>query len=116
LFTPRLHRGDYSVYTSPIGIDRLLQTLAADTALLRPPGAWTPRGYTPGDAFGEASEYDRWKIARLYGSRRARVARGPRFEGGRVTEAWTLVSPYPDPSLDRLDEGTLVIVLRIRGE
>jgi hypothetical protein len=31
---------------------------------------------------------------------------------GRTLEAWTLVSPYPDPSLMRLERGTLILVVR----
>jgi len=79
------------------------------------PGAWEPKELLPFDAFGQTGRYDRWSVARLYGSRRARVARGPRSVQGHVTEAWTLISPYPDTSLTRLEAGTLLIVLRIPG-
>ena len=113
LFAPRLHRDAYRTAVSPLDLDTLLALLSADPALLKPPGAWQPRGITPSDAFGEAGTYPRWKLAQLYGARRARVARGPRMEGGRVAETWTLVSPYPDPSLERLEPGTLLIVLRL---
>jgi hypothetical protein len=40
------------------------------------------------------------------------VARGPRLQNGRVIETWILVSPYPDSRLERLEPGTLLIVLR----
>jgi hypothetical protein len=66
------------------------------------------------EAFGQSGGYNRWKLARLYGARRAKVARMPRVENGRVVEAWTLISPYPDPGLERLEPGTLLIVLRLR--
>jgi hypothetical protein len=49
----------------------------------------------------------------VYGARRARVARGPRVVDGRVVESWTLISPYPDPGLQRLEPGTLLIVLKV---
>jgi hypothetical protein len=114
LLTPRLHRDDYTVYTSPAGLDQALAQLGGLPALLHPPGAWRPLAASPADAFGEAAEYNRWNIARLYGATRARVARGPAGQDGRVTEAWTLISPYPEPALERLHDGTLLIVLRIR--
>ncbi len=116
LFTPRLHRAAYTVYTSAAGLDDVLRPLATDTTLLRPPGAWQARATTPSAAFGEAAEYNRWQIARLYGATRARVARGARVADGRVPEAWTLISPYPDPDLERLNGGTLLIVLRMAAD
>jgi len=67
----------------------------------------------PADAFGRSGDYDRSKLARLYGARRASVARGPRLENGRVVESWTLVSPYPSVALERLEPGTLLIVQRL---
>src|SRR5262245_1501570 len=62
----------------------------------------------PLDAFGSAGRYDRAALARLYGGRRVRVARGWKEEGRRF-ESVTLLSPYPDASLTRLHEGTMVI-------
>jgi hypothetical protein len=50
-------------------------------------------------------------MARLYGSTRARVARGTTFVDG-VWEFWTLISPHPDAGLRRLEPGTLLLVLR----
>jgi hypothetical protein len=29
------------------------------------------------------------------------------------TESWTLIAPYPDAALQRLEAGTLIIVLRV---
>ena len=37
---------------------------------------------------------------------------GPRLDQGQ-TESWTLIAPYPDAALQRLESGTLIIVLRI---
>ena len=114
LFAPRRsHTEAYSVYRSPLGLDAVLRDLQGEPALLRPPQSWQPRPELPFDAFGQTGNYDRWKVARLYGSRRARVARGPKAADGRVTESWTLISPYPSPALDRLEEGTLLIVLKL---
>jgi hypothetical protein len=114
LFTAEnAHRGAYETYTSPLPLDAVLQALASDPALLHPPGAWTPAAVTADDAFGRQGAYNRWALARLYGARRASIARGPRAQDGRVAESWTLISPYPDASLERLEPGTLLIVLHL---
>jgi len=112
LFTPLAHRENYRTYVSPLGLDKTLEALMTDPAVQRPPGAWEPKAMIPFDAFGRTGSYNRWKLAGLYGSRRARVARGSRVDHGR-TESWMLVAPYPDPSLQRLEPGTLIIVLTI---
>jgi hypothetical protein len=62
----------------------------------------------PLDALGGAGSYDRSRVVRLYGATRPMVARGWRRVGNQF-ESITLVSPYPDASLDRLVPGTLVI-------
>ena len=113
LFTPRLHRESYRAYVSPLGLDEVLVSVQDDPALMRTPGGWEARWLLPVDVFGRSGEYDRSKLARLYGARRVQVARGPRIENGRVVESWTLVSPYPSATLDRLEPGTLRIVLRL---
>ena len=107
------HPDAYETYTSLQSIEAVLRELAADTSLLRPPGAWTAQRTAALDAFGRNGTYNRWTLARLYGATRAGVARGPRGSSTRVTESWTLISPYPDPSLSRLEPGTLLIVLRL---
>jgi hypothetical protein len=94
-------------------VEAVLRQLDEDPALLRVPGAWEVRGLAPADAFGNAGTYDRSKLARLYGAEQARVARGARLESGRVVESWSLISPYPDPALQTLRTGTLLIVLRL---
>ena len=101
------------MYVSPLGLDTVLRELGRDTSLLRLPGSWDARDLMPFDAFGQTGTYDRWKVARLYGARRARVARGPKAVDGRVVESWTLISPYPDPTLQRLESGTLLIILKV---
>jgi len=113
IFAPSAHRGAYRMAVTPLRLDAVLQAGAADPSLARGPGAWSPRSRLPADAFGRSGLYNRWTLARLYGSRQPRVARGARLDGGRVVESWTLVSPYPSPDLVRLEPGTLLIVLQI---
>jgi hypothetical protein len=97
LFTPVHPRvGRYEVCTSEARIDDV-----ADATL-------TIESVEPLDAFGTAGSYDRFAVTRLYGGRRARVAHGWREEAGRF-ESITLISPYPNASLDRLVEGTMII-------
>jgi hypothetical protein len=114
LFTPpRAPTGTYAAYASGRSLDEVLGELRRNPAFTTP-GAWQVQTLIPFDAFGESGRYDRWKVARLYGSRRARVARAPRVEDGEVREVWTIVSPYPSAALDRLEPGTLLLVLRVR--
>ena len=113
LFAPGSHRSDYRTSISPLPLDEVVRALAGDPSLVGAAGAWTPRSEYALDALGRSGQYDRWKVARLYGSRQPRVARGARMAGGRLVESWTLISPYPSPDLQRLEPGTLLIVLRI---
>jgi hypothetical protein len=115
LFAPQAQRAAYRAYVSPQGLEATLKELLADPAVLHPPGAWTPQAVIPYDAFGLTGSYNRWKVAGLYRSRRARVARGPRLDQGQ-TESWTLIAPYPDVGLRHLEPGTLIIVLRVPGD
>ena len=55
------------------GTASVLEQLARDSSLLRPPGSWIPSAQLPPDAFGQTGRYDRSKLARLYGSKRAVV-------------------------------------------
>jgi hypothetical protein len=113
LFAPRAYRGAYRAFVSPTTLDAVLRAVARDPRALQAPGSWAPHPQLPFDAFGGGGTYDRWKIARLYGSRRAQVARGPHRGDGDSEESWTLVSPYPAAALDRLEPGTLLLVLRV---
>jgi hypothetical protein len=115
LFAPQARRAAYRAYISPLGLEATLKQLTADPAVLHPPGAWTPQAMIPYDAFGLSGSYNRWKVAGLYRSRRAQVARGPRLNQGEL-ESWTLIAPYPDETLQRLETGTLVIVLRMSSD
>jgi hypothetical protein len=113
LFVPRIYRDAYRSFVSPLGIDAVLRAVAADEHTRHAPGAWTARPESPTDAFGSGGTYDRFTLARLFGSRRPLVARGPQGRNGHVDESWTLVSPYPSPDLSRLEPGTLLIILRV---
>jgi hypothetical protein len=108
------HADAYRMYVSARDLDAVLRALQADQSLLRPPGAWQPaRHESLWTRSGRPARYDRSRLARLYGGRGARVARGPKALDGRVVESWTLISPYPDPALERLEPGTLLIVLKL---
>ena len=112
LFTPRgVPEGTYRAYVSSQGLDEVLTSLRGDRSFS---GSFEPRPLIASEAFGQSGGYNRWKLALLYGAKRARVARGPRMENGRVVEAWTLISPYPDSALELLNPGTLVIVLHLQ--
>src|SRR5262245_6921414 len=93
---PRPQLGRYEVCVTPDEIETVAE-----------PG-WAIEPVSPLDAFGTAGAYDRSALARLYGGRRARVARGAR-ENGRSVESITLISPYPNAAFSRLLPGTLVI-------
>jgi hypothetical protein len=113
LFAPPAQRQAYRAFVLPLELAQVLRALEDGSALVRAPGAWRAKAVLPWDALGQSGPYDRWKVARLYGSRRASVARGPRQQDGDVVESWTLISPYPDQDLSRLLPGTLLIVLRL---
>lgn len=114
LFAPAGPRSTaYTMRVSEAGLEAVLGQLEGGQGLLHTPGAWDVRELAAADAFGTAGAYDRSKVARLYGGGRARVSRGARTENGRAVESWTLISPYPDPTLQRLERGTLLVVLRL---
>ena len=113
IFTPRLHRDAYSAWVSTLPIDQLLRRLEPVPGLLHPPGAWRAQANLPADAFGDTGTYDKSRLARTYGSTRVMVARGPVAGSTAGSESWALFSPYPAPSLDRLESGTLLIILAL---
>ena len=118
LFTPRgAAPGVYRTYTSDRDLDTVVGSLRRDPSFASVGAGREPplhvQSVIASDAFGQSGGYNRWKLALLYGGKRVRVARGPRVEDGRVVEAWTFVSPYPDPELEKLNPGTLLIVLRL---
>jgi hypothetical protein len=113
LFMPPRHRAAYDSFVSDQPLDRALADLLARVPALRAPGSWEPRRVAVTDAFGAGGTYDRWQLLRLYGARAPLVARGAIVSEGRPVESWTLISPYPDTTLHRLDPGTLLMVLRV---
>jgi hypothetical protein len=120
LFTPRqAPEGVYGVTVLDGGIDEALRTvknaLAPDAKPGQPAGSWQVQHLDPLEAFGTTGIYDRSKVARLYVGRRASVVRGPVEHGGKVVAAVTLISPYPDATLSRLEAGTMVIMLKLAG-
>jgi hypothetical protein len=112
IFTPRLRRQVYATFVSALPLDQVLRRLEALPQLLHPPGSWQATATLPLDAFGESGTYDKPRLARAYGSTRVMVARGPVVLSPSNSETWTLFSPYPTPTLDRLEPGTLLITLR----
>jgi hypothetical protein len=113
VFVPRIYRLAYRAYVSGLSLDEALRAVTADPGMLLAPGSWIAHPENPLDAFGNGGTYDRWRLARLFGSRRPAVARGPRGRNGIVEESWTLIAPYPSADLNRLEPGTLLIVVRV---
>ncbi len=113
-FAPADPRADaFRIFVSSDDLDTALQRLNIEPAT-RPDGMWAPRPASPLDAFGQGGTYDRSRVTRLYGAARPRVARGTTIVDG-TQEFWTLISPHPDAALDRLEGGTLLLVLRYDG-
>ena len=97
LFTPARPRlGHYEVCTTDEPIESVAER------------GWAIEPLDPLDAFGGAGPYDRFAISRLYGGRRARVAHGWR-QSGDTFESITLISPYPDSSIEKLQPGTMIV-------
>ncbi len=120
LFTPlQAPEGAYAVTVLAEGIDAALanvkRALAPAAVAGGPPESWRVQSLDPLEAFGTAGVYDRSKVARLYAGRRVSAVRGPVERAGKVVAAVTLISPYPDATLSRLEQGTIVIVLRLAG-
>src|SRR6267142_1525764 len=102
LFTPLHPRaGRYEVCTTSDPIETVAER------------DWKIEALEPLEAFGSAGPYDRFAVSRLYGGRRVQVAHGWHEQDG-VLESITLISPYPDASLQRLLPGTLIIILHWR--
>jgi len=103
LFTPpRPELGRYEVCTTSAPLETALSqetTIAQDVRI---------EAFEPLDAFGAAGPYNRAALARLYGGTRVRVARRWQ-QHGRQFISETLLSPYPDATLSRLNAGTMII-------
>ena len=103
LFTPpRPQLGRYEVCTTS---EPLEAAGAGDAAAGQ---AVRIEALEPLDAFGAAGPYNRAALVRLYGGTRVRVARRWQQRDGQFISE-TLLSPYPDVTLTRLNPGTMVI-------
>jgi hypothetical protein len=125
LFTPRAApAGAYVVTVLPspmadarravmraFGIDDPVPAIPPPAAAA--PAPWSVRRLEVGEAFGASGIYEPVRLARLFNGARVEVVRGPVVRDGRTIASVTLISPYPDPSLSRVEPGTLVIVLRL---
>jgi hypothetical protein len=113
-FTPlHMPAGTYRAYRTTAPIETVVRAFRALWGAGAPAGAWTVADADPLGTFGRVAPYDQGKVARLYGGRPARVARGPIVDGGRTVASITLVSPYPSQALLRLEPGTLILDFRI---
>ena len=112
LFTPlSVPPGTYLAYRSSETIEALTARLRAlDPAPAL--GAWEPSRPEANGAFGQEGAYDRARLARLFNGKRVTVVRGSLVQNGQRL-AFTLVSPYPDPTLSHLVDGTMAIEFRV---
>jgi hypothetical protein len=113
LFAPAARRSAYRAFVTGRALGDVLAELESSDAVQHPPGAWQPGTFAPPDAFGDSGPYNRWTLALLYSGEPAIVARGPGNASDGHVDSWTLVSPYPDGALSRLERGTLLIVHRV---
>jgi len=112
MFTPlTAPAGVYAVTTTSEAIGALAAALKACDAAPAP-GAWALTRQEAHEAFGQAGIYNRARLAQLFGGRRLTVIRGSVARAGEL-DAYTLISPYPNAALDRIESGTMVIVVRV---
>lgn len=112
LFTPQtVPAGTYAVYRSPARIEVLTEALRRQD-VSPSPGAWEPTRPEAHAAFGEEGNFNRARLARLFNGRRVTVVRGSLVRDSRRI-AYTLVSPYPDPTLSTIVDGTMVIEFQL---
>lgn len=119
LFTPpHAPAGAYEVTVLPSRIEDARREVRAALAPGAPAdpgdGTWQVKRMNPLELFGDAGVYNKTTLARLYGGLPPSVVRGPIERDGRTVAAATLVSPYPDASLSRLEPGTMVILLHLQ--
>ncbi len=112
LFTPRaVPDGTYAAYRSARTLTDIAGSLREQDGSPAP-GAWLPVRQEALDAFGSAGQFDRFRLAELFRGLRPVVARGSLAQDGHRV-AYTLISPYPDATLSRLEPGTMVIVFHV---
>lgn len=81
----------------------------------RATGSWVVAQTAAVEAFDSAALFDRAKLARLYGGRHPRIARGP-IGRYRTDHVVLLLSPYPEADFSRLNPGTLIMTVRISDD
>jgi hypothetical protein len=118
LFTPRAApAGAYQavIVDAPMETARplVMRALGVPDAPASGTGSWAVRRLEAVEAFGASGVYDETRLGRLFNGRRASVARGPVVRDGEIIASVTLISPYPDPGLTRLEQGTLVIIFDV---
>ncbi len=114
LFTPLdVPRDTYRVYVTDAPITHVATAFRDAAPASHAEGAWDIQQMDPLDAYGASGAYDRARVACVYLGVRARVARGPIVIDDKTVRSMTLVSPYPDPTLSRLNPGTLIIEFQI---
>jgi len=107
LFTPpQPLLGRYEACTTSAPIEDLLQAQSGKPAAARRYGPI--EALEALDAFGATGTYKRTSLSQLYGGTRVRVVRGW-SESDAGFQSITLLSPYPDATLNRLLPGTLEI-------
>jgi hypothetical protein len=75
------------------------------------PRSWKLERVVAAEAFDGAALFDRARLARLYGGRNPRIARGPITTERGGTAVVLLVSPYPEADLRDLNRGTLIMTV-----
>jgi hypothetical protein len=120
LFTPRAApEGSYQAFVIDSGMDQarpaVMKALGVGDAPPAGGGPWAVARLESSEAFGASGIYDANRLARLFNGRRAFVCRGPVGRGGRVVASVSLISPYPDATLSRLEPGTLVIIFDVEA-
>jgi hypothetical protein len=108
-------RFDVLVADEPIrDVTKRMQVLAGESVGSSAADAWAIERPEPFDAFGADGHYDRYRLARLFHGRRPEVARGPLVREGRLVGSATLISPYPNPDLTTLHDGTMIVLTFVR--
>ena len=122
LFAPPARAADFTFETTSAPIETVAREFRARWPSPNPStsnpdapasGAWRVDRAAPSELFDGAALFDRARLARLYGGRSPRVARGPIIANGTVVEVVQLLSPYPEADLRRLNDGTLIMRVRI---
>lgn len=113
LFAPPARAADFTFETTSAAIEEVVGEFRARWPSPNP-ATWRVDRVTAGELFDGSALFDRARLARLYGGRPPRVARGPITRDGVVIVVVQLLSPYPEADLSRLNHGTLIMRVRVR--